>query len=852
MKKIYFIFIALLTMGVVNKLTAQVTIGANSTPRATLDLIGKASDATSRDGLVIPSMTGNELKNKMIANTYPALGGAARGTLIFVSSLPNTDDGIAIPSTMDKITAVGFYFLNGSSWEPLATGSDLEQVHGANQDRLVGNEILDVIAGRGLVRAGLGNDASPYKVGIREGATGKVLVWEADTVAWEPYIAGPITVGLDEKAVTGALLQVKSVDDATSAGQVNATQGIGLPRVALVSDTLLAPMYSVSDAQSLSAAVRQAHKGLFVYNLTDDEANNLDAGIYYWDGEKWAPLQKGAQKAIFEVDCSSVEVRGSYGNGVSLDNSHYLKLNIVNVTRSGSYSITATSNPDNGYFFEQVGNFYSEGSFALTIPGTGQPIDPQTDSFTLTISGGSGTCSFTIPVKDMTIPRNFTMDCSKTVVNGMYFEDEQIGSDPAHGPQTISVTINVQAASIGSTIEMQTNEVDGISFSGSTIVTTTPTQTITLQGTGTPRGLNDKIFTITCNSAISTASCTATLHMLIPRKRLLAIGMSSVYGYNPGDVGTRNPRNDLNALLTDENNFGYNQWSILRFAGFKNKTGENWVTGANSWTDDDRDIIAMTGAVWNAMSPSRLERLLKGSDGKPKIDIVMIGHDAAYCNATTGDAVSRADLLTEFVKNGGILMICSEITASNQNFMRRFFNDASITGTGGAGAGSRYTLAFNTTNMPAEMKPYYCKDDDPILVGPFENIVGREWGEDSSTTTFISNLPLDEIIIYSGAREIGNTTRSAEGVTIFRHREYPFVFMGDGGFNSGETRTYTGATACPFRLTSKTIDGHTYSNYPTYRPNYGSSSGRAYNAVFSANAFAWCIEKAEEWRRNHK
>jgi len=78
------------------------------------------------------------------------------------------------------------------------------------------------------------------------------------------------------------------------------------------------------------------------------------------------------------------------------------------------------------------------------------------------------------------------------------------------------------------------------------------------------------------------------------------------------------------------------------------------------------------------------------------------------------------------------------------------------------------------------------------------------------------------------------------------------VFVGDGGFNSGETRTYTGQTVCPFRLTSKVINGHTYSNYPTYRPNYGSSSGRAYNAVFSANAFAWCIEKAEEWRRAHK
>jgi hypothetical protein len=785
------------------------------TPKATLEIAGKSSDAIAA-GVIAPKLDRLELNN-----TESKYGTNQVGAIIYVKDV---SVGAATGKEV-KVTTTGYYYFDGSLWQPL-----------------IDNVTVDRITG---------------------GTKGEVLTADASgNVLWAPFVAGKFSIGLDSAAARAALLDVKSVQSAvgavssvTDAANVTSTDGgLLLPRVQLVNDSTLEPFIAKTDAQwtANTNALKERHAGLMVYNLTEDENENFSPGIYYWDGEKWCAIQKGAQKAIFDVDCSSVEVRGSYGNGVSLDGSNYLKLNVVNVTRAGSYSITATASPDNGYFFEQVGNFYSEGSFALTIPGTGQPIDHQIDNFTLTISGGSGTCTFTIPVKDMTIPRNFTMDCSKTVVNGMYFEDEQIGSDPAHGPQTISVTINVQAASVGSTVEMQTNEVDGISFSGSALVTTTPTQVVTLQGTGTPRELKDKVFTITCNSAISTASCSATLHMLIPRKRLLAIGMSSAYGYNPGDVGSRNPRNDLNALLTDENNFGYNQWSILRFAGFKNRTGENWVTGANSWTDDDRDIIAMTGAVWNAMSPSRLERLLKGSDGKPKIDIVMIGHDAAYCNATTGDAVSRADLLTDFVKNGGILMICSEITASNQNFLRRFFGDNTIAGAGGAGAGSRYTLAFNTTNMPPEMKPYYCKDDDPILAGPFENIVGREWGEDASITTYIANLPLDEIIIYSGAREIGNTSRSAEGVTIFRHRDYPFVFVGDGGFNSGEIRTYTGSTVCPFRLTSKVINGHTYNNYPTYRPNYGSSSGRAYNAVFSANAFAWCIEKAEEWRRAHK
>lgn len=107
-------------------------------------------------------------------------------------------------------------------------------------------------------------------------------------------------------------------------------------------------------------------------------------------------------------------------------------------------------------------------------------------------------------------------------------------------------------------------------------------------------------------------------------------------------------------------------------------------------------------------------------------------------------------------------------------------------------------------------------------------------------------------MIYSGAREVGNTNRDAAGVTIFRHREYPLVFIGDGGFNSNEARGYTGSIVCPFTLTNKVIKGRTFTHYPTYRPSYNNSTGRAYNAVFTANAFAWCILKAEEYRRNNK
>lgn len=351
------------------------------------------------------------------------------------------------------------------------------------------------------------------------------------------------------------------------------------------------------------------------------------------------------------------------------------------------------------------------------------------------------------------------------------------------------------------------------------------------------------------------------------------------YGYNAGLVTNRNPPNSLNTLLTDKDNFGYNQWSILRFAGFNNKgTGatSNVVTYLNTWTDDDRDIICISNPTtptadgWGGITPETLRSYLQGTNGHRKVDIFMIGFDTYYDEDAASDL--KADVLIEFVKTGGILMICSERSASNARFLNRLFGTTTITSNAGRSIGTSYTLGFNPNNTPNSMRPYYCTDTDPILTGPFGNILGRSWGEDASTTQYLLNIPLDSIVIYSGARSINDppttTTYPANGITIFRHAQYPFIFIGDGGFNSNEAKTYqaTQSGYCPFTLRSTVINGHTYPQYPYFRTNFGPTPAvaadaanfilavpegyyRVDNTTFTANAFAWCIMKAEEIRR---
>jgi hypothetical protein len=189
------------------------------------------------------------------------------------------------------------------------------------------------------------------------------------------------------------------------------------------------------------------------------------------------------------------------------------------------------------------------------------------------------------------------------------------------------------------------------------------------------------------------------------------------------------------------------------------------------------------------------------------------------------------------------LVFCED-NAVNTTLLNAVFENPSptVSISSGTGAGSIYRYSNNPV--------------DPIMKGPFGNISGLTWGEDATPTLFATNVPLSEVTLYSSNQNISAATASAAveySATAFRHNTYPFVWCGDGGFNSNNDGT--SATICPFKLTSKTINGHNYPNYPTYKPDYGLSSSyrfNVYNAVFTANAMGWCITRAEELKRAQK
>ena len=82
---------------------SQVGIGT-TVPKATLDIVGEASTATTPDGIIVPRLTGNELKAKDAVYTADQ-----NGALVYVSAA-------ASPTTAKtaNVVAAGYYYYNST------------------------------------------------------------------------------------------------------------------------------------------------------------------------------------------------------------------------------------------------------------------------------------------------------------------------------------------------------------------------------------------------------------------------------------------------------------------------------------------------------------------------------------------------------------------------------------------------------------------------------------------------------------------------------------------------------------------------------------------------------------------
>lgn len=511
--------------------------------------------------------------------------------------------------------------------------------------------------------------------------------------------------------------------------------------------------------------------------------NTTEDCYNYWNQaeQEWKSLCGKLGKSQFNFDCGSVKVNGTYIEGKELVASNFLTIPVT-VTKAGEYVIMA--NTSNGYSFFLSGTFLNTGSYTLQVPGQGKPIAVQTDNLAFNANGIDFNCNPPVTVDVLSAAGTYTMSCGRAVANGVY----KVGI-PLTAANTITLPVNVTA--LGS-YDITSNTVDGISFSASGTFTAIGNQNVTLSGTGTPSSTKVKSITITSNSqgGVST-TCNVEVIVVIPLKTIVHVSKNLDYGFAAGQKAAFN-------LLNSDANFGTSATSIVKAEGFQHK------------------MITSDGALISELNASV----------KPDIIIIAVHYIISAAERTA---------LTNYLNNGGVLILMTDAANGTAeinphlNLLRDVFATPSITSSPIYSAGAVYPLV---------------NQNDEILNGPFGDIRGKFWGEDSSSSIMMKDIPASAVSIFAGASAINSTTTN-NGVTMFKHNSLNLFWIGDGGFlaNFYANGEYPGFVVQPF-----VTDANNFplpKNYGYAGNGFTAGSLPVYNSVLFANLMAWALERAE-------
>lgn len=304
----------------------------------------------------------------------------------------------------------------------------------------------------------------------------------------------------------------------------------------------------------------------------------------------------------------------------------------------------------------------------------------------------------------------------------------------------------------------------------------------------------------------------ANLWYTLQSKRILHISNNTTYGYS---LEQGPSWNFLNAL----ENFGNLPGSLVKMAP--------WATGQGVWaggnTTDDKTENWIQYSAGTAGDNAILAKL-NPTDASKKPDIVILGYDVLSIRPNVATA-----LLNYINSKGIVILLMQDNTGTdNINFFNSLFGVSNIglvlTGSGG----SMYPLEGTDPN-------------DIILNGRIGDARGQYWGEDAGTTLGLTNVPLNQVTVYSYGQAI-NRAATASRVTMFKHKTKNFFFIGDGGFVSYNGSTST--TICPFNydVTTKKPLPRPYGNAGQ---GYVANSKSAYNSVVMGNIMLWAARTSE-------
>jgi hypothetical protein len=210
---------------------------------------------------------------------------------------------------------------------------------------------------------------------------------------------------------------------------------------------------------------------------------------YSYEG---GPANGGQQPENFVLEgapnsCFDFVLNGNYNPGIALNIDNTVSV-MVNVTTVGPYSIKTET--IDGISFSKSGTFTSTGSQEVILQGTGKPLSNGT--FVFTPNTGFSSCTFDVtvtnkePTASYELATNADGTCGNYLAPGSYYHGTPLNNN------VIVVTVNVNAPG---DFNINTNTVNGITFSRTGNFITTGLQKVQLIGRGTPKEIGVFVFT---------------------------------------------------------------------------------------------------------------------------------------------------------------------------------------------------------------------------------------------------------------------------------------------------------------------------------------------------------------------
>ncbi|MDR1707199.1 MAG: fibrobacter succinogenes major paralogous domain-containing protein [Prevotella sp.] len=193
------------------------------------------------------------------------------------------------------------------------------------------------------------------------------------------YMQAQVTIGTDTPPIQGALLDLKQYDMTSNYKGATSDKGLLMPRIEL---SLLNTFLPVNGDPAM-------HIGLSLYNVKENDPNNLCKGLYTWDGTEWQLLINKAKKVVKDHEGNEYKI-AYFGNA-----GWWMVENMCAKTYPDGRALDTTApsgshiSKSYGYSDNDINNFLMHPEYGLLYSFSGATDGMRTDS----IPNGGSACN---------------------------------------------------------------------------------------------------------------------------------------------------------------------------------------------------------------------------------------------------------------------------------------------------------------------------------------------------------------------------------------------------------------------------------------------------------------------------